>query len=221
MEGEDETQDDIRSVGMRIGGPQISDKALNLILKYEVGGGESYYNKFLYRPTWPGLNSGVTIGIGYDLGYNNLQSFKAAWTGKISTQDIIRLARTLSVRGRSARGLIPGVKDIRISWQSALSVFKSHTLPIFADQTNRAFPGADRLHPDAYGALVSLVFNRGSDLSGNRRLEMKNIRALVPSKNYKAIAFEIRKMKRLWVNAGVDGLLKRREDEAKLVESCV
>lgn len=221
MEGEDETQDDIRSVGMRIGGPQISDKALNLILDYEVGGGESYYNRFLYRPTWPGLNSGVTIGIGYDLGYNNLQSFKAAWTGKISTQDIIRLARTLSVRGRSARGLIPGVKDIRIPWQSALSVFKSHTLPIFADQTNRAFPGADRLHPDAYGALVSLVFNRGADLSGSRRLEMKNIRALVPKKNYKAIAFEIRKMKRLWVNAGVDGLLKRREDEAKLVESCI
>jgi GH24 family phage-related lysozyme (muramidase) len=50
---------------------------------------------------------------------------------------------------------------------------------------------------------------------------MKNIRALVPSKNYKAIANEIRKMKRLWVNAGVDGLLRRREDEAKLVESCI
>lgn len=217
----DEEQDEVGSNGIRIGGPQISDKALNLILNYEVGGGERYYNKFLYRPTWPGLNSGVTIGIGYDLGYCTLQSFKAAWTGKISTQDIIRLARTLSVRGRSAKGLIPGVKDIRISWEHALSVFKSYTLPIYADQTNRAFPGADRLHPDAYGALLSLVFNRGSDVTGSRRIEMKNIRALVPYKNYKAIANEIRKMKRLWINAGVDGLLKRREDEAKLVESCI
>lgn len=217
----EEEQDEVGSNGIRIGGPQISDKALNLILNYEVGGGESYYNKFLYRPTWPGLNSGVTIGIGYDLGYCTLQSFKAAWTGKISTQDIIRLARTLSLKGRSAKGLIPGVKDIRIPWEHALSVFKSYTLPIYADQTNRAFPGADRLHPDAYGALLSLVFNRGSDVTGSRRIEMKNIRALVPYKNYKAIANEIRKMKRLWVNAGVDGLLKRREDEAKLVESCI
>ena len=217
----DEEQDDVRSNGIRIGGPQISDKALNLILKYEVGGGESYYNRFLYRPIWPGLNSGVTIGVGYDLGYNNLQSFKASWTGKIGTQDIIRLARALGVKGRSARELIPGVKDIRLPWEHALSVFKSHTIPIFADQTNRVFPGADRLHPDAYGALVSLVFNRGSDLTGSRRIEMARIRTLVPKKDYKAIASEIRKMKRLWVNAGVDGLLKRREDEAKLVESCV
>ena len=217
----DEEQDDVRSNGIRIGGPQISDKALNLILKYEVGGGESYYNRFLYRPIWPGLNSGVTIGVGYDLGYNNLQSFKASWTGKLSTQDIIRLARALGVKGRSARELIPGVKDIRLPWEHALSVFKSHTIPIFADQTNRVFPGADRLHPDAYGALVSLVFNRGSDLTGSRRIEMARIRTLVPKKDYKAIASEIRKMKRLWVNAGVDGLLKRREDEAKLVESCV
>ena len=105
MQGE-EDHDEVRSTGIRIGGPQISDKALNLILNYEVGGGESYYNKFLYRPTWPGLNSGVTIGVGYDLGYNSLQSFKAAWTGKISTQDIIRLARTLGVKGRSAKELI-------------------------------------------------------------------------------------------------------------------
>jgi hypothetical protein len=221
MQEEDEDLDEVVSNGIRIGEPQISDKALNLILNYEVGGGESYYNKFLYRPTWPGLNSGVTIGIGYDLGYTNLQSFKAAWTTKISPSNIIRLARTLSVRGRSAKELIPGVKDIKIPWQHALSVFKSNTIPIYTNQTNKAFPGADRLHPDAYGVLVSLVFNRGSDLTGSRRIEMKNIRSLVPSKNYKAIANEIRKMKRLWINAGADGLLKRRDDEAKLVESCI
>jgi len=221
MYGEDEDLDEVVSSGMRIGEPQISDKALNLILDYEVGGGESYYNKFLYRPTWPGLNSGVTIGIGYDLGYNNLQSFKAAWTTKISPANIIRLARTLSVRGRSAKELIPGIKDIKIPWLHALSVFKSNTIPIYTNQTNKAFPGADRLHPDAYGALVSLVFNRGSDLTGSRRIEMARIRSLVPSKDYKSIAYEIRKMKRLWKNAGVDGLLKRREDEAKLVESCI
>ena len=31
----------------------------------------------------------------------------------------------------------------------------------------------------------------------------------------------LRAMKRLWVNKGLDGLLKRRDAEADLVESCI
>jgi GH24 family phage-related lysozyme (muramidase) len=49
---------------------------------------------------------------------------------------------------------------------------------------------------------------------------MLNIRNLVPDKNYKKIAQEIRNMKRLWVGKGLDGLLKRRDEEANLVDSC-
>ena len=57
-------------------------------------------------------------------------------------------------------------------------------------------------------------------MSGDSRVEMRNIRVLVPKKDYKGIANEIRKMKRLWEGKGMDGLLKRREAEAKLVENC-
>ena len=46
-----------------------SPKALDLILKYEVGGGKSYYDRFLAKPTWPGGASGMTLGIGVDCGY--------------------------------------------------------------------------------------------------------------------------------------------------------
>ena len=42
----------------------IGDAAYKLILKYEVGGGASYYNKALKNPCYPGGESGVTIGIG-------------------------------------------------------------------------------------------------------------------------------------------------------------
>jgi GH24 family phage-related lysozyme (muramidase) len=49
---------------------------------------------------------------------------------------------------------------------------------------------------------------------------MLNIRNLIDSKNYKAIANEVRKMKRLWINKGLDGLLARRDEEAALIESC-
>jgi GH24 family phage-related lysozyme (muramidase) len=50
---------------------------------------------------------------------------------------------------------------------------------------------------------------------------MRNIRDLIPKKDYKGIAKELRKMKRIWQGKGLDGLLERRDAEAKLVESCV
>jgi hypothetical protein len=34
------------------------------------------------------------------------------------------------------------------------------------------------------------------------------------------LAKEFRKMKRIWKGKGLDGLIERREAEAKLVESC-
>jgi GH24 family phage-related lysozyme (muramidase) len=58
------------------------------------------------------------------------------------------------------------------------------------------------------------------DLKGSRRAEMARIRDLVPSKNYSAIAQEIRNMKRIWKGKGLDGLLRRRDKEASLVDSC-
>jgi GH24 family phage-related lysozyme (muramidase) len=49
---------------------------------------------------------------------------------------------------------------------------------------------------------------------------MVNIKDLVANKDYKGIAKEIRSMKRLWEGKGLDGLLKRRDKEAKMVEIC-
>ena len=199
---------------------KLSPAALNLILKYEVGGGEAYYNKFLKKPTWPGAFSGVTIGIGYDLGYHTNAQFKDDWKDFLDERQLTRLSVTVGVKGKSARGYLAGVKDIIVPWSSALSVFEETTIPKFINQTKQIYPGVEDLYPDAFGALVSLVFNRGSSLSGKRRAEMLAIKSLVPKRDYKGIAQQIRNMKRLWRGAGVDGLLKRREDEAKLVESC-
>jgi GH24 family phage-related lysozyme (muramidase) len=56
---------------------------------------------------------------------------------------------------------------------------------------------------------------------GDRRREMRAIRDAVPKKDLKEIATQLRSMKRLWINKELDGLLKRREAEAKLVESTV
>lgn len=198
----------------------LSEKALKLIIDHEVGGGESYYNKALKRPCYPGGASGVTIGIGYDLGYNSTTQFTSDWSNTINESEFNRLKAHLGKKGSTAKSAIPSVRDIEISWPSALNVFKKSTLPRFINETLKAFPGADKLHPDAFGALVSIVFNRGASVTGSSRREMLNIRNLISSKNYKAIASEIRSMKRLWVGKGLDGLLRRRDEEAKLVESC-
>ena len=46
----------------------ISKKAIELIIKHEVGG-RAVYEKRYQKPIWAGGDSGVTIGLGYDVGY--------------------------------------------------------------------------------------------------------------------------------------------------------
>lgn len=210
----------ILNINQEIEQNPFSKKAFDLILKYEIGGGKNYYEKYLQKPTWPKGASGVTIGVGYDLGYNSLSQFEKDWFGKIPDQDFKALKKTLGVRGSNAQKLISSVSHIKIPWSVAIEVFEKSTLPRFIKETLVAFPDADKLHPDAFGALVSLVFNRGSSVSGERRREMLNIRDLVPKKDYKKIAAEIRSMKRLWVGKGMNGLLIRRDEEASLIENC-
>lgn len=203
----------------------ISQKAFDLIIEYEVGGGSSYYNRALKTPTYPGGESGVTIGIGYDLGYNTLEQFKKDWESVLSPTTFTKLSKCLGKKSNTARAMVQTLKDIQISWDDALKVFKASTLPRFVNETKKAFPGSEKLKPDAFGALVSLVFNRGGSLSGSRRTEMLNIKNAITGEIqtdnvYTYIAKQIRDMKRLWVGQNLDGLLKRREEEASLVDSC-
>jgi GH24 family phage-related lysozyme (muramidase) len=200
----------------------LSPSSLKLIIDYEVGGGQGYYNAALKNPCYPGGQSGVTIGIGYDLGYNTASQFKADWGSYIDGSDYNRLAQHLGKKGSSAKAAIPSVRDIVIPWDEALEVFKKNTIPRFIKETLRAFPGADKLHPNTFGALVSLVFNRGGSLSGNSRVEMLNISKAIKGEIqtaniYGYIADQIISMKRLWVGKGLDGLLRRRNEEAAMV----
>ena len=52
----------------------ISKKSLEMIIHHEIGG-RAYYEKKLQAPIWAGGESGVTIGMGYDLGYNSEKQF--------------------------------------------------------------------------------------------------------------------------------------------------
>jgi GH24 family phage-related lysozyme (muramidase) len=199
-----------------------SQKTLDLLLQYEVGGGKFYYEKYLSKFTWPGGASGPTIAIGVDCGYytplelENIFSFLE--DGQLYL--VKGASNKTGERGKEYTRKLRAA-GITVSWNKALEIFETLTWPKFTRLAEKTFPGLSDLHPDAYGAIISLVFNRGTSLRGESRKEMVNIKGLITSKNYKQIAREFRNMKRIWIGKGLDGLLERREAEARLVESCV
>jgi GH24 family phage-related lysozyme (muramidase) len=202
----------------------LSKKSLDLILEFEVGGGENYYNKFLKNPSWPGEQSGVTIGVGYDLGYVNKTEFSEDWKD-LPKETFDRLYKVVGIKGYNTKNLIRGLKDITIPWELALKVFNNKTVTKFWNLTKETFPNFDNLPEDAKGGLVSLVFNRGNALEGDRRREMKLIRdgmKLVSTYDQKALSFianQIRNMKRIWIGGSIEkGMSRRRDAEAKLIE---
>ena len=202
----------------------LSKKSLDLILEFEVGGGENYYNKFLKNPAWPGEQSGVTIGVGYDLGYVNKAEFSEDWKD-LPKETFDRLYKVVGIKGYNAKNLIRGLKDISIPWDLSLKVFNNKTVTKFYNLTRQTFPNFDNLPEDAKGGLVSLVFNRGNALEGDRRREMKLIRdgmKLVSVYDQKALTFianQIRNMKRIWIGGSIEkGMSRRRDAEAKLIE---
>jgi GH24 family phage-related lysozyme (muramidase) len=202
----------------------LSKKSLDLILEFEVGGGENYYNKFLKNPAWPEGQSGVTIGVGYDLGYVNKAEFSEDWKD-LPKEVFDRLYKVVGIKGYNAKNLVRGLKDISIPWDLALKVFNNKTVTKFWNLTKETFPNFDNLPEDAKGGLVSLVFNRGNALEGDRRREMKLIRdgmAITSTFDQKALSFianQIRNMKRIWIGGSIEkGMSRRRDAEAKLIE---
>jgi GH24 family phage-related lysozyme (muramidase) len=198
-----------------------SPEALALILEYEVGGGESYYDKYLSKPTWPGGASGMTLGIGVDCGYYTPEELGKLFS--FLSNDQLNVVKGASGKtGQAGKEYTAKHKNdgIVVTWDQAINIFDQLTWPKFAKLAEKAFPGLEQLCDNAYGAIVSLVFNRGTSMTGDSRLEMRNIRDLIPKKDYRGIATELRKMKRIWIGRGLDGLLERRDAEAASVETC-
>lgn len=194
----------------------ISRAGMEQLVRHEIVS-KTYYNKFLKHPIWPGGASGVTIGIGYDLGYNRVSQIQRDWSGKVSDTDLEKLKKVSSLKADKAKKQLPRLKSVSVSFESATRVFSESTLPRYAAATRKVYPGIEKLHADAQAALLSLVYNRGSALSGSKRKEMAAIKPLVVQQDYAGIAQQIQAMKRLWQNKGLAGLLTRRNDEADLV----
>lgn len=195
---------------------EFSLRALRLILDAEG----------LNQPgKWPGGASGVTIGIGYDLGYVTVDQYESDWGERLQPATRDRLKDVVGLRAIRAKNRAPQLSDIRIRRAPSEEVFTERTIPLYTERARQAFPGFDALPLDAQGALVSLVYNRGAsmvdDSPEDRRREMRAVRDAVAAEDLQEIADQLRAMKRLWVGKGLDGLLTRRDAEAALVESAI
>lgn len=200
---------------------RISQEAKDLIIEFEVSSA-AIYTRQHQSPTWPGGNSGVTIGIGYDLGYCSAGAFAKDWGGILPEAPAGTLSPLCQLKADKAQAQVdqPVVKSVKVTWEQASAQF-DRFLPLIVGETAAAFPNCDGLSPESLGALVSLVYNRGSDHSNTpRRVEMFNIANLMAAKTYAAVPAQIRAMKRLWQDVpGAEGLVERRELEAKLFEA--
>lgn len=200
-----------------------SQAAVDLIVAEEVSSKDVYIKKY-QRPEWPGLQSGITVGIGYDLGYSTKQRIAEDFAGHVPPAVIDAMQPCAGVVGASARNLLPSVRQqILVPWDAAMAVFETRDMPKWENTVLRACPNSENLPADCLGAIVSIAYNRGASFtkSGDRYSEMRNIRTHIAAGEFEKVPAEIRHMKRLWdgsMGTRTTGLVGRREREAKLFE---
>lgn len=89
---------------------KLSKNAINkAILAFEVGwsptSGFAYYNQRLKKPTVPdpeNTSSGVTIGIGYDCGYNTAAQIRQTWQSILPLHQVNALAACAGLKKQAA-----------------------------------------------------------------------------------------------------------------------
>ena len=203
---------------------ELSKFAVDTIIQLEVSS-EQMYTAHYQGPEVPGVYSGVTIGIGYDIGQITPEFFKEAWQGLIPDGVIERLSKACGKIKDSAIEVAQSLGDVKIPWQVANEQFMDRTLPLYVADTEDAFKNTAKLHADSLGALVSLIYNRGTSFSTfnsrgeDTRPEMRNIRDLMADMKFSEIPDQFRAMKWVWDKDHGNysrGVLERRDTEADL-----
>jgi GH24 family phage-related lysozyme (muramidase) len=191
--------------------PELTAPGITFIACAEVSSPDEYRRRYKF-PEWPGPNSGITIGIGYDLKFAT-GTFRNDWGKFLPAASIASLSAVVGMTGSET--LCQQVKDVEVPLLAAVKVFIDHSLPTHIADTRKIYPSLNSLPPHRRTALVSLVFNRGSGLDGDRRREMKNIQNELAVGNLDEVLTEFESMTRLW-SPTEQGLIDRRRREATL-----
>ena len=197
-----------------------SKAGVALLVAFEIGS-RRLYEKRYQRPVWPGGHSGVTIGIGYDLGMTSRNEIRADWEPLLAEADLVALLAVQGVTGEPAKRLAQGISRVVIPLEQAEQVFYTRTAPLYAARTRATFPGVQKLPPDAQSMMLSLVYNRGTSVSGPARREMASLQVLLrrATPDLEQMAREFESMQRLWPGAELAGLRARRQREAAVIRA--
>ena len=199
--------------------PPLTAAGVTFIAREEVSDGATYRRKF-QRPCLPPAPSGITIGIGYDCQFTRTRAdLEADWGDVLSPDAIALLEPTLGKVGTQV--LLAQAGAVSITLGDAMRVFATRSLPKYFEDTRRIYPqiAGGSLNPAQRTALVSLVYNRGTDLTGDRRREMKAIQGLLAAGRLADVPGQFESMTRLWKMSEAPGLIQRRRSEALLFRS--
>lgn len=196
---------------------KISQRAFDMTVAEEVTG-KAYYIKHYQRPEWPGVSSGVTVAIGYDLGQASRAKIASDWATLVDPNMLQVMQSCSGITGIAAKAKCAEVKNkILIPWDAALSVFANRDVPSWTSTVLKAVPGADKLTPTCLGMLFDTAYNRGAggfNSSTDRNREMRAIRDDVKMSVLADVPRQFVSMKRIW--PGVSGLQRRCQRRADL-----
>jgi len=157
------------------------------------------------------------------LGQNTAEWTITSWTPYFTDDIVKRMAECsgdLSVS--SAKRDVANLQDIVVVWNVAINEFNTQEVPNYYQTALRVFPGLDNLTTNAQSAVLSVCYNRGFQMNGSSRIDMRTLRTAVANKDYQAMADAILHMKVTmgpeWRDKGIyAGMAARRNAEAKLV----
>lgn len=195
-----------------------SQAAIDLIVAEEVTS-KAVYTKKYQKPEWPGVLSGITIGIGYDCGYSSPDKIRADWGPYLAPEMVSMLVRVAGLKGAEAKAQLARARQVvSVPWDAAMQVFMHNDMPRWENIVLKAIPSAAKLSADCFGAIVSLAYNRGASFSkaGDRYKEMRAIKQHIEAGQYEKVPGDLKSMARLWPT--LPGLVGRRNREAALFQ---
>jgi hypothetical protein len=123
---------------------RISDMAFDLIVSEEVTSKASYEAK-LRHTEWPQGASGVTVGIGYDLGQTESAKIRDDWGGRVLEAMLSSVLSASGVTGNAADSLATRLKaDTDIPWNVALAVHRECAVPRLERGVEKALLNRDK-----------------------------------------------------------------------------
>ncbi len=200
--------------------PDVLKKAGDFVLKEEVN--PQVPAGARYNPCWPGGQSGVTWGVGWDARWCTADEVKNTWA-ELDKEDLDKLANTAQKQGApDAQEALKDVKAIVIPEDVAMKVFKKD-VEVCYELTGKTFPGFEKLPTGVQVALISLVYNRKQNkkmpMTGNRKWEMRRIQKAVVVRNLVWIYDELGNMLRVWKGTKIEDMMnKRRSHERQLIK---